>query len=136
MVVDHFPGVGPLGGMHAGLLAANYPHVWVVGCDLPDIEPALGGFLRGLAAGYEAVVPRLDGEPQGVCALYDRALAPRIEALLEQGRRSIKSLLALCTVRYVAAAELRGIDPQLRSFRNLNTPADYEAWRKTQPARR
>jgi molybdopterin-guanine dinucleotide biosynthesis protein A len=132
VVADHQPGLGPLAGMLAGCAAAKNRHVWVVACDLPDVEPALGGLLLALAGDYEAVVPRPDQEPETVCALYVRELAPRIAALLEAGERSIKSLLDRCTVRYVASDELRPVDPELRSFRNINTPADYEDWLGTQ----
>ncbi len=136
IVPDQYPGLGPLAGIHAGLLAARYAHVWVVGCDLPDADPGLASLLRGLAGDYDAVVPRLDGEPQGVCALYDRALASRIEDLLNAGERRVKMLLAASNVRYVTPEELRVVDPELRSFRNINTPAEYEAWLKAQLASR
>ena len=136
MIDDRYVGLGPLAGMHAGFTAARHPHVWVVGCDLPDVEPALATLLRGLAGDYEAVVPQIDREPEGVCALYQRVLASRIEALLDAGERSIKTLLAASNVRYVTPEELRAVDPELRSFRNINTPADYQAWLKTQPASR
>jgi molybdopterin-guanine dinucleotide biosynthesis protein A len=135
-VADRQPGLGPLAGMLAGLAAAKQPHVWVVACDLPDVEPALGGLLLALAGDYEAVVPRPDPEPEGVCALYVRELAPRIEGLLTAGQRSIKSLLDRSIVRYVASDELRAVDPQLRSFRNINTPADYDNWLRTRPVSR
>ena len=135
-VPDHHPGLGPLAGVLAGLTAARQPLVWVVGCDLPDVEPALGRLLLALAGDYDAVVPRPEDQPEGVCALYVRELAPRIGALLDAGDRSIKSLLDRSTVRYVASDELRAVDPGLRSFRNINTPADYEAWLRAQPASR
>ena len=32
--------------------------------------------------------------------------------------------------------ELFAVDPELRSFRNINTPADYQAWLRSQPASR
>jgi molybdopterin-guanine dinucleotide biosynthesis protein A len=134
LIEDRYPGLGPLAGIHAGLIAARFPEVFVVACDLPDVAPALVALLRGLAAGREAVVPRIDGQPQGTCALYQRTLAPHIEALLEAGERSVKSLLATCQVRYVDADEVRAVDPELRSFRNINTVADYRAWLETQPA--
>jgi molybdopterin-guanine dinucleotide biosynthesis protein A len=117
-------------------VAARYPHVWVVGCDLPDVEPALADLFCGLAGGYDAVVPHIDGEPQGVCALYDRALVSRIDGLLAAGERRVKALLAASNVRYVTPEELRAVDPELRSFRNINTPADYQAWLTAQPASR
>jgi molybdopterin-guanine dinucleotide biosynthesis protein A len=82
------------------------------------------------------VVPRPDQEPEGVCALYVRELAPRIVALLEAGQRSLKSLLDRSLVHYVGSDELRAVDPQLRSFRNINTAADYEDWLRTQPVSR
>jgi len=136
VVADHQPGLGPLAGMLAGLAAANARYVWVVGCDLPDVVPALGSLLIALAGDNEAVVPRPHVEPEGVCALYVRELVPRIAALLTSGERSVKSLLDRSTVRYVAADELRTVDPDLRSFRNINTPADYKDWLRTQPVSR
>jgi len=127
-IEDRYPGKGPLAGIHAGLLEASHRLVWVVACDLPDVEPGLGALLRNLAAGVEAVVPLVDDEPEGVCAIYDRLLAPRIERFLQAGQRRVQDLLARVDVRYVTATELRLVDPELRSFRNINTPADYEAW--------
>lgn len=130
-VIDCYPGAGPLAGMHAGFLAAHQPWVWVVGCDLPDVEPALGRFLLDLAPGFEAVVPKPNGEPEGVCALYDRNLALAIQSQLEAGEHSLKALMARSRVRLVPASALRTVDPELRSFRNVNTTADYEAWLRT-----
>jgi molybdenum cofactor guanylyltransferase len=135
-VDDQYPGLGPLAGIHAGLLASSQPRAWVVGCDLPDVEPAVGRLLLALADGYDAVVPRVDREPEGVCAIYDCAVIPRVEAALEAGERSVKRLLRSCRVRYASAEEIRTVDPGLRSFRNLNTPADYEAWRRASGAGR
>jgi molybdopterin-guanine dinucleotide biosynthesis protein A len=136
LVADRDPGLGPLAGLHSGLTAARYPYAFVVGCDLPDVEPALVTLLLELAANYEAVVPQVDRDPEVVCALYARTVASRIEALLDAGERSIKALLAASEVRYVQSQELMAVDPELRSFRNINTPADYQAWLRTQPASR
>jgi molybdopterin-guanine dinucleotide biosynthesis protein A len=128
---DRYPGMGPLAGIHAGLLEAGRPLVWVVGCDLPDVEPQLGRLLRRRAVDCDAAVPRVDGRPEGVCAVYRRSLAARLETLLRAGHRSVKAFLAGVKVCYVTPAELRSVDPELRSFRNINTPADYEAWLTT-----
>lgn len=127
-VPDRFQAMGPLAGMHAGFLQARFDLVWVVACDLPDVEPALGPFMLSLAEAFDAVVPRPDREPQGLCAIYRRELAARIDTLLLARRQSVKQLLGISDVRYVGERELRPVDPELRSFHNLNTPADYEAW--------
>lgn len=128
LVEDRYPGAGPLAGMHAGLEAARYPWVWVIACDLPDVDPALLPLLTSMTNGVDAVVPIVGGRVQGVCALYRRDLAPRIEDLLLTKARSVRAFLNAIEVRYLDEAELRTSDPELRSFRNLNTPADYEAW--------
>src|SRR2546423_14581148 len=78
-VDDRYPGLGPLAGIHAGLLVAQFPLVWVVGCDLPDVDPGLAALLCGLAGGVDAVVPRIASEPQGGWAGSDPAPAPRIQ---------------------------------------------------------
>jgi molybdenum cofactor guanylyltransferase len=127
-VADRFPEMGPLAGIHAGLLAARHDLVWVVACDLPDVEPALLQLMRTAVAGYEVVVPLVDGEAQGVCALYRRTVVDRIESMLRAGELSVRTLLGRSHVRHLTAEELHPIDPELRSFRNLNTPADYDAW--------
>lgn len=136
VVADAYPDAGPLAGMHAGFLTASCARAWVVACDLPDVEPALGRWLLRAGTGVDAVVPRLGGEPQGVCATYDVSLASRLEGLLASGKRRVTDLLDVCAVRYVEAAELQAVDPELRSFRNLNTPADYAAWLRSRPAPR
>jgi len=127
-VEDRYPGMGPLAGIHAGLVEASSLWVWAVACDLPDVEPRLGPLLCDLAKGVDAAVPRVADRPEGVCAVYHRSLAARIEAFLQSGRRRLQDFLDEVDVRYVTPAELRQVDPELRSFRNLNTPADYQAW--------
>src|SRR2546423_14622828 len=80
-VDDRYPGLGPLAGIHAGLLVARSPLVWVVGCDLPDVDPGLAALLCGLAGDVDAVVPRIDSEPQGAWAVYHPPLATRTAGL-------------------------------------------------------
>jgi molybdenum cofactor guanylyltransferase len=127
-VPDSLPGAGPLAGMAAGLRAAAAPAAWVLACDLPDAEPALGGLLFRALDAYDAAVPRPGELVEGTCAVYRTDLAPRIEALLEEGGRSILALLERLRVRYLEADEVRTVDAELRSFRNLNTPEDYARW--------
>ncbi len=132
-VADRTPGAGPLAGMAAGLKAARHPYAWVVACDLPQVEPRLADLLFDAAQGFDAAVPRPDQDPEGVCAVYRTGLVARIEELLAVGRASVLSLLERSTVRYLDAQVLRDVDPGLGSFRNLNTPEDYERWLSSLP---
>ncbi len=132
-VADRYPGRGPLAGMHAGLVEARHPLVWVVACDLPEVVPALGPFLAAAAVDVDAVVPRVAERPQPLCAVYRSSAAPLIERLLEEQRLRVSDFLDAIRVRFVDEASLRQVDDRLESFRNLNTPADYEAWLRQGP---
>jgi molybdopterin-guanine dinucleotide biosynthesis protein A len=114
--------------MAAGLAAVSFDLAWVVACDLPDVEPGIGELLFDSASDVDAVVPRLDARPECLCAVYRTSLAARILTLLDAGERRVTALLDGIRVRYVEAAELRRIDPDLRSFRNLNTEDEYQDW--------
>jgi molybdopterin-guanine dinucleotide biosynthesis protein A len=127
-VPDARPSAGPLAGMAAGLAALGGDLGWIVACDLPDVEPRIGDLLFASATDVDAVVPRLDGRPECLCAVYRASLAGRILTMLDAGDRRVTSLLDGIRVRYVEAAELRRVDPDLRSFRNLNTPDEYQGW--------
>jgi molybdopterin-guanine dinucleotide biosynthesis protein A len=133
-VHDHFSGVGPLAGIHAGLRAAAFDHAWVVACDYPDVDPGIGRQLLRVVNGFDAAVPLVEGRAQGVCAVYSVRVIAVVERLIASGQRSVAALLESCRVRYLDEAALRQVDPQLASFRNLNTPADYEDWVRSDPA--
>lgn len=135
-VHDHFSGAGPLAGIHAGLRAAAFDHAWVVACDYPDVDPAIGRCLARAVTGFDVAVPLIAGQAQGVCAVYSVRLTALIEQLIGSGRRRVGALLESCSVRYLDEGELRQVEPELRSFRNLNTPADYDDWLSSTPARR
>ena len=103
---------------------------------MPFLDAALLGGLSALAegvnaVGFDAVVPRLDGTPQTLHALYARTCLPVVERLLESGRPGLRDLLASVAVRYVEGAELGDADRWRRSWFSVNTPADLatvEAW--------
>jgi molybdopterin-guanine dinucleotide biosynthesis protein A len=130
-VADRLAGRGPLAGMQVAFDAAGHPWVWVVACDLPDVEPAVLALLQSHSDGVDAVVPVVAGEVQGLCALYRRDVGTKIGQLLESNQSSVKALLQAITTRYLDEPAVRRVDPELRSFRNINTPADYEAWLKS-----
>lgn len=133
VVPDAFPGLGPLGGIHAGLAAMSRPAGLFVASDMPFLRPSLLRHLaeagRGAAGGVpaDAVVPRLHGRPEPLCALYRRSLEPVAARLLASGGGAVAALFDAEGVRvaWVDEADLRRLDPELSSFWNLNTPEDY-----------
>jgi molybdopterin-guanine dinucleotide biosynthesis protein A len=123
---DIFPGRAALGGLYTALSAATYPLVIVVGCDMPFLNPDLLRYLVTLAEGFDAVVPLLGDEPQPLHAVYTAASRDAAADQLGTGDFKLARFLGRLRVRFVPEADLRWADPELRSFFNINTPADLE----------
>ncbi len=124
VVTDIYPGKGPLGGIHAGLVASTSFHNLVVASDMPFLNQVLLGYMIQLSANSDIVVPRVGNLDQPLHAVYTkRCLAP-IEHMIKQGKLSILDLFSLVRVRYVEAKEVDRFDPKRLSFFNINTEAD------------
>jgi len=146
LVEDRFQGVGVLGGLHAGLEAASHELALVIGCDMPFLNPDLLLAFAAWAKGYDVVVlqhalsppqspPRSGGDvPEGqggafvepLHAAYRRTCLPAIEDAIRAGERRIVSFFSHVRVRTITPAEIAFIDPDLRSFRNVNTPEEWD----------
>jgi molybdenum cofactor guanylyltransferase len=124
-LTDREPGLGPVGGLVTGLHASRYPLSVVVACDHPFLDAALLRALVDCAGGFDAVVPRVEGTAQPLVAVYRRACVGAVEQYLRTGGRSLQGLLPHLMVRWVEEAELAPIDPDFRSFRNVNTPGEW-----------
>jgi molybdopterin-guanine dinucleotide biosynthesis protein A len=121
-VGDLVPGAASLGGIYTAIALARHERVVVVGCDMPFLSVRLLSHLVSLSAGPDVVVPRIDGYPEPLHAVYGRTCLPAIEPRLRAGQLKIIGFYDEARVRYVDEPELRLIDPELRSFRNVNTP--------------
>ncbi len=139
VVTDRFRGVGVLGGLHAGLEAASYDLALAVGCDMPFIQPDLLRAFTEWAVGFDVVVLRHrapESQASGkreqmfvepLHAAYRRACLPALEAMIRAGERRIVSFFPDVRVRYVTMDDIAPFDPDLRSFRNINTPEEWRA---------
>lgn len=133
VVADLYPGAGPLAGLHAGLSAANHDLVAAVAADMPFVDLALVQHMIDLAAGFDVVAPEIPSSRTGevarepLHALYRRTCLPAISARLAAGQRQMISFWGDVRVRIISADEVRRIDPELRSFFNVNTPEDWQA---------
>ncbi len=126
-VCDEVTASGPLGGLAAGLAQAGTPWVFAVACDMPFITPALVEGLAALRGQHQAVVPVVDGHLQPLAAFYATNALAALRASLASDDKSFRGALQKLDVRYVSEAELLEMDPQLRSFFDLDTPQDFDA---------
>jgi molybdopterin-guanine dinucleotide biosynthesis protein A len=73
----------------------------------------------------DVVVPRWEGNFQTLHAVYNRKRTLRaVEQALADGERRMISFYPQLRVHVVEAEQIREIDPQGRSFFNVNTPEE------------
>lgn len=127
VVPDAYPSTGPLGGIATALVAAAASRVLVVACDMPFLHVGLLAYLRDLDPAADATVPRTNGKTEQMHAIYGKSCLPVIQEQLAAGHYRVGRVLERVAVRYVDEPELRAIDADLRSFVNINTPAELAA---------
>ena len=126
-IYDATPGLGPLGGLVSGLKAATTPWLFMVACDMPNLDSSvIARVVSERGPGILAVVPESAGGLESCHALYARAALPIIEAAMAEGERAPHRLFRRLAARIVAKAEIAKLDPPVRSLANLNTPDDLK----------
>jgi molybdopterin-guanine dinucleotide biosynthesis protein A len=127
VVYDEVPGLGPLGGVVAGLKTATTPWVFAFACDMPNLDArVIERIARERAEGIPVVTPESPGGVESCHALYARAALPMIEAALAEGERAPHRLFRRIGAQVIPKAEIAAIDPEFRSLANLNTPDDLK----------
>lgn len=125
-VPDIYYGKGALAGIHSGLCHARHERIFAVACDMPFVNPDV---VRHLCAQHSAaaqiVIPHSARGVEPLHALYDKRCLPAIEEVLDQGLRRIVAFFPKVSVHEVPLSALAGIDPEGRSFQNINTPEEY-----------
>jgi molybdenum cofactor guanylyltransferase len=129
---DLMPNCGTLGGIYTGLKEATTAHVFAVACDMPFLNPDVIRYLVSLKGTADLVMVRVGDSLQPTHAVYGRQCLPVFEAMVRAGRLKVQDIVAhpSLAVRLVEYDELCKLDPEGRSFLNVNTPADLEAVRR------
>jgi len=127
VVVDFYPGKGPLGGIYTGLLASDSSHTLAVACDMPFLNIELLRYIIELSPGFDAVIPRLEeGKIEPLHAIYSKNCLDNMKTQLEHNQLEISRFLNTVRVRYIEQAECRSLDPQLLTFFNINSQSDLD----------
>ncbi len=124
---DVLPDKGALGGIYSALTYSPSDCCLVVACDMPFLNTALLQRLINLCdeapeEPSDVIVPVFDDRPQGLHAVYRRTCLEPILEDLKNNRLKVIGFYDRVRVRYVFPEEYRDLDPEGRSFRNINTP--------------
>jgi molybdenum cofactor guanylyltransferase len=144
VIADLQPGCGPLSGIEAALAASTQPLNVFLPVDLP-LLPAhflLWMLQRAGITGAAMTVPRINGWPQPLCAVYHRDLLGHITASLRAGDYKVMPVVMAAARGYSAPidifdaelvssahSELQALSllPPYRWFHNCNAPEDMAA---------
>lgn len=135
MVSDIYRDMGALAGLHAGLANSRTPHMFAVACDMPYLNDALIRTLVARRHQGDVVIPESDDGLEPLHAVYCRSCLPAMENALHTGKRRLVSFFPDIRATIVSGHTVRFVDPDLDSFRNINTPADYYDLREGERAR-
>jgi len=126
---DIIPGRGALGGLYTALNFAKQPLVAVLACDMPFVNPDLLNAEKELLIKTQAdiVIPQLDGGLEPFHAIYrrDACLKPVQSAISNRKWRADAWFDQVQLVLF-SIQEIINYDPLLLSFKNINTPDDYQ----------
>ena len=134
LIGDVLPPRGPMSGIYAALINAKGPGVFVVACDMPFLNKKVLTFILERRLRHcrecgpcDAVIPVFNNEPQPLAGIYSRTLLPFLEDAIMNEKTSLISFLNGMNTHFLNESDMRTIDPDGRSFININTVEDYEA---------
>lgn len=123
---DLYPGTGSLGGIFTGLSATKGNYGVVVACDMPFLNVDLIRFMLDIVSDYDAVVPRLQGRPEPLHAIYSKNCIGPIERCLQADQLKIAMFFEQINVAYLEDDDIETFDPNHLSFFNVNTQEDLD----------
>jgi molybdopterin-guanine dinucleotide biosynthesis protein A len=126
MVEDLIKGLGPLGGIYTGLEVIENENGLFVACDMPFLREDLLRYMVTLRGDFDAVVPRIDWMVEPLHALYTKKCLPSLRKFIRSQELQILKFFQKIRVRYLEEEEIRKVDPDLKSFFNINRPEDLE----------
>lgn len=132
-VPDIYYAQGSLAGIHSGLAHARSERIFVVGCDMPFISSKVVKEICAHADDGDLVMPHSSSGHEPLHALYSKECLPAMEKVLDAGKRRIMLFFDQVKMKELPASAIHRIDPQEKSFQNINTPEDYFRLRGTLP---
>ncbi len=135
---DIYKNVGPLAGIHSGLIHSKTASNFIISCDIPLINTGTIQFIVDYPSERLIKVPFADGFLQQLCGMYSRACLPIIENLIsnsiDEETRDNNQTKRKCKVHQLvnsADSTIISIETEFSeyipdTFLNMNKPEEYE----------
>lgn len=127
MYPDVIPNKGALGGIYSAIQHSDTPYTLVLACDMPFVNPdVLRYLLMQCQPDVEVVVPYVNERWQGLHTVYHKDCASTLKMAIKADKLKVQSVLGELKAQVIDETALKAIDHDLRSFFNVNTPADLK----------
>jgi molybdopterin-guanine dinucleotide biosynthesis protein A len=114
---DHYPGCGPLAGIHAGLQHSPQEWSFFLACDFPGLQSSVIKEILAAPRDAQIVLPATPEGLQPLCALWSKVALPVVENALQNQERRVHSILEKLQVQIISPSDSQ-------TLFNLNTPQD------------
>lgn len=118
IIQDIYPNLGPISGVHAGLVDSCHHYNFFLPCDLPFITEDVIQFVLQKHDGQDIFGLRTEKGIEPLCAIYSKKCLPVLEKQIE------KRVYSLHRVFELLPSEFIKIENQIALY-NLNTLQDW-----------
>lgn len=116
---------GPISGIYSSFISTGAPELFFMACDMPFIKPEVIEVIKKKFHEQDAVLPMHKGLPQPLLGIYSRRLVPKLAERIQQKKMAMWDLLRGITVQFVPEEEMLRVDPEGKTFVNINTLEEY-----------
>ncbi|MBI1933810.1 MAG: molybdenum cofactor guanylyltransferase [Ignavibacteriales bacterium] len=131
---DIYRGLGPLSGIHSGLVNSDTENNFIISCDMPFVTNDLINFLIRQISEEDILIPKSNKNIHSLCAVYKKNCLPKIEELLKQvpinynetGKTKIKlfDLINSVNTRFIEISKQSFFNEDI--VFNMNTIEDFK----------
>lgn len=124
---DDIKNCGPLGGIYTALNRSNSDMIYVIACDMPEINELYIEHMKDMLKEKklsQGIVTRFGDWIEPFNAFYSKRLTKDIKRYLLSGRRSIYGFIKTKKFEYVEEEIARKFSPNWEMFSNFNTTDD------------
>lgn len=127
---DIYPRLGPISGIHSGLVNAKNDVIFLSGCDMPFISMELINYMLKELGEHDTVVPVIDGLLQPTSAVYSSKCIPLLTDCLENDKLKLTLIFRELDTVKLAEEVLNQFGNVRELFYNVNDPQALQAARK------
>jgi len=126
-VSDIIPDFGPLSGIHAAVTESKSKYVFILACDMPNINiDYIDYMIENIINNSADACVTIKGDwIEPFHAFYGKTGLPVIEADLLENKGTILYFLQKVNTLYIPESDARLFTPDWSLFFNINTPEEY-----------